>query len=87
MIKKALLLSLVLLFAATSIAAAEDLEGKWAVNANVMGLFPEDNDLEEAVFFGGSLEYNFTSIFDWKYTDSEVENYEHHPRIKFEIAV
>ncbi|MFC1801353.1 thymidylate synthase [Nanoarchaeota archaeon] len=30
---------------------------------------------------------NFTSIFDWKYTDSEVENYQHHPRIKFEIAV
>ncbi len=30
---------------------------------------------------------NFTSIFDWKYTDSEVENYDHHPRIKFEIAV
>ncbi len=30
---------------------------------------------------------NFTSIFDWKYTDSEVVNYEHHPRIKFEIAV
>jgi len=30
---------------------------------------------------------NFTSIFDWQYTDSEVENYEHHPRIKFEIAV
>ncbi|MBW2981787.1 thymidylate synthase [Candidatus Woesearchaeota archaeon] len=30
---------------------------------------------------------NFTSIFDWKYTDSVVENYEHHPRIKFEIAV
>ena len=30
---------------------------------------------------------NFTSIFDWKYTDSEVENYEHDPRIKFEIAV
>ncbi len=30
---------------------------------------------------------NFASIFDWKYTDSEVENYEHHPRIKFEIAV
>jgi len=30
---------------------------------------------------------NFNSIFDWKYTDSEVENYEHHPRIKFEIAV
>ncbi len=30
---------------------------------------------------------NFTSIFDWKYTDSAVENYEPHPRIKFEIAV
>ncbi|MBU0614835.1 MAG: thymidylate synthase [Nanoarchaeota archaeon] len=30
---------------------------------------------------------NFTSIFEWKYTDSEVEGYEHHPRIKFEIAV
>jgi thymidylate synthase len=30
---------------------------------------------------------NFTSIFDWKYTDSEVLDYEHHPRIKFEIAV
>lgn len=29
----------------------------------------------------------FTSIFDWKYTDSEIENYEHHPRMKFEIAV
>jgi thymidylate synthase len=29
----------------------------------------------------------FTSIFDWEYTDSIVENYEHHPRIKFEIAV
>ena len=30
---------------------------------------------------------NFTSIFDWKYTDTKVENYEHHPRIKFKIAV
>lgn len=30
---------------------------------------------------------NFKSIFDWKYTDSTVENYQHHPRIKFEIAV
>ena len=30
---------------------------------------------------------NFNSIFDWKYTDSEVKNYKHHPRIKFEIAV
>ena len=29
----------------------------------------------------------FTSIFDWKYQDSKIENYEHHPRIKFEIAV
>ncbi|MEA2036366.1 MAG: thymidylate synthase [Nanoarchaeota archaeon] len=30
---------------------------------------------------------NFTSIFDWEYTDSEVENYEPHQRIKFDIAV
>jgi thymidylate synthase len=30
---------------------------------------------------------NFTSIFNWKYTDSEVVRYEHHPKIKFEIAV
>ena len=30
---------------------------------------------------------NFTSILDWEYTDTKVENYEHHPRIKFEIAV
>ena len=30
---------------------------------------------------------NFTSIFDWKYTDSEILDYEHHPRIKFDIAV
>ena len=30
---------------------------------------------------------NFTSIFDWKYEDTKVEDYEHHPRIKFEIAV
>jgi thymidylate synthase len=30
---------------------------------------------------------NFKSIFEWQYTDSEVINYEHHPRIKFEIAV
>ncbi len=30
---------------------------------------------------------NFTSIFDWKYTDSKIENYEPHKSIKFEIAV
>jgi len=30
---------------------------------------------------------NFTSIFDWRYTDSIVEGYEAHPTIKFEIAV
>ncbi len=29
----------------------------------------------------------FTSIFDWEYIDSIVENYEHHPRIQFDIAV
>ena len=30
---------------------------------------------------------NFKSIFDWKYTNTEVIGYEHHSRIKFEIAV
>jgi len=30
---------------------------------------------------------NFKSIFEWKYTDSEIEGYEPHPRIKFDIAV
>ena len=30
---------------------------------------------------------NFKSIFDWKYEDSKIEDYKHHPRIKFEIAV
>ncbi|MGE0793296.1 MAG: thymidylate synthase [Candidatus Woesearchaeota archaeon] len=30
---------------------------------------------------------NFTSIFDWKYEDTKVVDYEHHPSIKFEIAV
>ncbi len=30
---------------------------------------------------------HFTSIFEWKYTDTRVEDYQHHPSIKFEIAV
>ena len=30
---------------------------------------------------------NFTSIFDWHYQDTIVENYDPHPAIKFEIAV
>ena len=30
---------------------------------------------------------NFTSIFDWKYTDSKIIEYEHHSTIKFELAV
>jgi len=30
---------------------------------------------------------NFKSIFDWKYTDSEIVDYKKHPSIKFEIAV
>lgn len=30
---------------------------------------------------------NFKSIFEWEHTDSEIEGYEHHPKIKFEIAV
>ena len=30
---------------------------------------------------------NFTSIFDWRYSDTVIENYDPHPAIKFEIAV
>jgi thymidylate synthase len=30
---------------------------------------------------------NFSSIYDWKYTDSQVKEYKHHPKIKFEVAV
>jgi len=30
---------------------------------------------------------NFTSIFDWHYSDTVIENYDPHPAIKFEIAV
>lgn len=30
---------------------------------------------------------NFTSIFDWQYTDSKTEGYESYPTIKFDIAV
>lgn len=30
---------------------------------------------------------NFTSIFDWQYTDSEIVGYQSYPGIKFEIAV
>lgn len=30
---------------------------------------------------------NFTSIFDWEYTDTEIVDYDPHPRIKFELAV
>jgi len=30
---------------------------------------------------------NFTSIFDWKYTDVELLNYHYYPLIKFDIAV
>jgi thymidylate synthase len=29
----------------------------------------------------------FTSIFDWKYADSVIEDYDPHPAIKFDIAV
>jgi thymidylate synthase len=29
----------------------------------------------------------FSTLFDWSYEDSKVEGYEHHPRIRFEIAV
>ncbi|MFA5211325.1 MAG: thymidylate synthase [Patescibacteria group bacterium] len=30
---------------------------------------------------------NFTSIFDWQYTDSKILNYDSHEAIKFDIAV
>jgi thymidylate synthase len=30
---------------------------------------------------------NFTSIFDWEYTQFEIDNYHPHPAIKFDIAV
>jgi thymidylate synthase len=30
---------------------------------------------------------NFTSIFDWKYEDSKLDNYQSFPKIEFEIAV
>ncbi|MCQ9208254.1 MAG: porin family protein [Omnitrophica bacterium] len=59
--KKILLLTLVLFFAVTSFAVAEDLAGKWGINAEIMGLFPSDDDTDETLFYAGSLEYNFTS--------------------------
>ena len=30
---------------------------------------------------------NFKSIFDWKYTDTELVDYKKHPKISFDIAV
>lgn len=30
---------------------------------------------------------NFTSIWDWKYTDFELIGYESHPKVEYEIAV
>jgi thymidylate synthase len=30
---------------------------------------------------------NFKDIFSWEYTDSTIENYKHHPKIVFEVAV
>jgi thymidylate synthase len=29
----------------------------------------------------------FSSIFDWRHEDSRLEDYRHHPRIRFEVAV
>ncbi|NCO04590.1 MAG: thymidylate synthase [Candidatus Magasanikbacteria bacterium] len=29
----------------------------------------------------------FTNIFDWKYSDSTIQNYKSHPRIHFDIAI
>ena len=33
------------------------------------------------------ITHRFASIFDWKYDDSEIRAYQHHPPIKFDIAV
>lgn len=30
---------------------------------------------------------NFTSLFNWQYTDSKIVNYQSHPKIEFQIAV
>ena len=30
---------------------------------------------------------NFSSVFDWRYTDTVIEDYDPHPAIKFDIAV
>ncbi len=30
---------------------------------------------------------HFSSLFDWSYTDTHLVNYEHHPKLKFEVAV
>ena len=30
---------------------------------------------------------NFTSLFDWQYTQSKIVNYQSHPKIEFQIAV
>lgn len=30
---------------------------------------------------------NFTTIFNWQYQDTLLENYQHHPKISFEVAV
>jgi thymidylate synthase len=30
---------------------------------------------------------NFKSVFDWQYTDTRLENYQHHPKIHFDIAI
>jgi len=30
---------------------------------------------------------NFTSIFDWRYSDTVIENYDPYPAVKFEVAV
>ncbi|RTZ98180.1 MAG: thymidylate synthase [Deltaproteobacteria bacterium] len=31
--------------------------------------------------------HHFTSIFDWKHSDTEIINYKHHAHIKFDIAI
>lgn len=47
-----------------------------------------EEQLSRTPYALSSIETNkFTSIFDWQYTDTKIINYQHHPFIKFSIAV
>lgn len=59
---KKIIINLVLFFIMISVSYGEDLEGKWGLSANLMGVFPDDSDLEDEILYGGAIEYNFTSV-------------------------